>query len=303
MLRSLSRVVGLVVALGLVGEFGPSASQAQYGGGGGGFNPGFDPSMMPGFGYEFGPDVAPRSGKTPAPNPVLQLLALVNHPLVQEELKLTDDQKAKLKDLASKRAPAGTRKPSSGSSKAVATSSRPKSSGGSTTPGAISFHQKQLDDLLDADQRKRLEQISLQIDGPLAVAKPEVAKKINLSAAQLKQVRSIGVEMRNQLAELGPVNPPPGDKPPPGDEPAESEKTPDRVQFEQVREAAGARVMKLLKPTQKDAFNQLLGPTFEVAKLRTAPASTEGGGPETRPNAKPKSRGPLRKSGGRSASQ
>src|SRR4051812_26374927 len=96
MLRAQSRVLGL--ALALAGVFGPSAAHAQYGPGyggggyGGGYNPGFDPSMIPGFGYDFGTDVVPmpdRPGVTPAPNPVLQLLALVNSPAVQEDLKLT----------------------------------------------------------------------------------------------------------------------------------------------------------------------------------------------------------------------
>jgi hypothetical protein len=318
MLRDQSRVLGL--ALALAGAFGPSAAHAQYGGaygGGGGYggdfggyNPLFDPSMMPGFGYDFGPDGGPMPGKagvTPAPNPVLQLLALVNRPAVQEDLKLTDDQKVKLKDLASKRPAARASKPSSSSSKSAATSSRTKTSGGSNAQAAlaaIAALQKQLDDLLDAGQRKRLEQIALQVEGPLAVAKPEVAKKINLTAAQVKQVRSIIVEARNQLAQLGPPNPPPTDKPPAGGDPGQSDQPPDRAQFEQVRQAAGGRVMEVLKPAQKDAFKQLLGPPFDVARLRAAPAPADAASPESRPNAQPqpKSRGPLRKPGGLSPS-
>jgi hypothetical protein len=298
MLRAQSCVLGL--ALALAGVFGPSAAHAQYGPGygggggyGGGYNPGFDPSMIPGFGYDFGPDVVPmpgNAGATPAPNPVLQLLALVNSPAVQEDLKLTDDQKAKLKGLASKRP--------------AATSSRTKTSGGSNAQAAraaIAAQQKQLDDLLGADQRKRLEQIALQVEGPLAVSKPEVAKKINLTTGQVKQVRSIVVEARNQLAQLGPPTPPPTDKPGAGGDPGQSNQPPDRAQLEQVRQAAGTRVMEVLKPAQKDAFSQLLGPPFDVAKLRAAPA--DAGSPKSRPDAQPKSRSPLRKPGGSSPSQ
>jgi hypothetical protein len=295
MLRAQSRVLGL--ALTLAGALGTSAAHAQYGGGyGGGFggyNPLFDPSMIPGFGY----DVVPTRGKpgaTPAPNPVLQLLALVNHPAVQEDLNLTDDQKAKLKDLASKRPAAGTRKPGSGFGKSAATSGRAKTSGGSNSQAAraaIASQQKPLDDLLSADQRKRLEQIALRVEGLLAVARPEVAKKINLSAAQVKQVRSIVVETRNQLAQLGPLNPPPG-----GD-PGQSDQPPDRAQFEQLQQAAVARVTEVLKPAQKDAFNQLLGPPFDVARLRDAPAPADAASPTSRPNAprQPRSRGAPRK--------
>jgi hypothetical protein len=310
MLHAQSRVLALAVAL--AGAFGPSAAHAQYGagygggGGYGGYNPNFDPSMMPGFGYDFGPDVVPMPGKAgvpPAPNPVFQLLALVNRPAVQEDLKLTDDQKAKLKDLASKRPAAGASKAGSGSSKSAAPSSRTKTSGGSSAQAALATLQKQLDDLLDAGQRKRLEQIALQVEGPLAVTRPEVAKKINLTAAQIKQARSIVGEARNQLAQLAPLNPSTTDKPPAGGDPGQSDQPPDRAQFEQVRQAAGARMMEVLKPAQKDAFNQLLGPPFDVARLRAAP--TDAVSPESRPNAQPepKSRGQLRKPGGLNPSQ
>jgi hypothetical protein len=232
---------------------------------------------------------------------------LLRHPLVQEDLKLTDDQKGKLKDLDFKRPAGGKGKSGSGSGKATTPSSRTKASGGANAPGvsaAVTAQQKQIDDLLDADQRKRLEQITLQVEGPLAVARPEVAKKINLSAVQLKQVRSIGAEMRNQLAELGPPSSAPTEKAAPGGDTGAADKSPDPAQIEQVREAAGARVLKVLKPAQKDTYNQLLGPTFDVAKLRatSTPAGTESASPEGRPKGQPKSRGPLRKSGGRNPS-
>jgi hypothetical protein len=305
--RAQSCILGL--ALALTGAFVPSVAHAQYGGGyGGGFNPGFDPSMMPGFGYDFGPDVAPTPGKpggNPSPNPVQQQLALVNHPAVQQELNLTDDQKAKLKDLASKRpavpAAAGARKPGPGSSKSATGSSRTKTPGGSNAQAAraaATSQQKQLDDVLNADQRKRLDQIVLQFEGPLAVARQDIAKKINLSSAQVKQVRSIVVEARTQLAQLGPVIPPPAA------DPGQPDQSPERAQFEQVRQAAeqlqqaaAASVTEVLKPAQKDAFNQLLGPTFDVSKLRDTPAPADASSSKSRPNGQPqpKSRGPARK--------
>ena len=310
MLRARSRVLGL--ALALAGAIGPAAAHAQYGGGYGGsggyggYDPGFDPSMMPDFGYDYG--TMPRKpGASPAPDPGLQLLALVNRPTVQDDLKLTADQKVKLKDLASKRPAAGASKPGSGTSKSAAKSSRTKSTGvadAKAARAAIASQQKQLHDLLNAGQRKRLEQIALQVEGPLAVARPEVAKKINLTAAQVKQVRSIAVETRNQLVQLGPLTPPPTDKPPDAGDEGQSGQPPDRARFEQVRQAAGARVMEMLKPAQKNAFHQLLGPTFDVAGLRAAAAPAEAESPQSGPTTPPpRSRGPLRKPGGRDPSK
>jgi hypothetical protein len=303
MLRALARILGL--ALVLVGAFGPSAAHAQYGGGygGGGGDFGFDPTMIPGF-FDFGPDVVPvpgSRGANPAPNPIFQLLALVNHPAVQDDLRLTDGQKAKLKDLAAKRPAAGARKPGSGSGKSAAPSGRAKTSGGSNATAAraaVTALQKQLDDLLNADQRKRLEQIALQVEGPLAVARPEVAKKINLSAAQVKQVRAIAAEARDQLAQLGPINPAPGGDPGLSDQPAARARFEQaRQDADQLRQDAAARVTEVLKPAQKDSFDQLLGPPFDVAKLRAAPSPADAASPKSRPNAppQPRSRGPLRK--------
>jgi hypothetical protein len=292
------KTLALVASLTLVfaALLGPSAAHAQYGGGYGGGGGGDD------FVYDYGPDIAPMPGKpraTQAPNPVLQLLALVNHPAVQDELKLTDDQKAKVKDLASKRTAARARKPGSGSSKPAASSSSAKTSDGSNAPavGASgSSLPKPLDDLLDADQRKRLGQIALQVEGPLALARPDVAKKINLSAAQVKKVQTIVVETRNQIAQLGAPTTPPTDKPDPGADPGRPDQPPDRAQVDGLRQAAGARVTdEVLKPAQKEAFNQLLGPPFDVAKIRNAPADAVSAKSRPKGKSQPKSRGPVRK--------
>jgi hypothetical protein len=63
-------------------------------------------------------------------------------------------------------------------------------------------------------------------------------------------------------------------------------------------------VMEVLKPAQKKAFQQLLGPPFDVAGLRTAPAAADAATPKSGRSTPPPpgSRGPSRKSRGRAPS-
>jgi hypothetical protein len=233
--------------------------------------------MVLGFGYDVGPMPAKR-GATPAPNPVLPLLTLVNQPTVQEDLKLTDDQKTALGELASKYAgeahPSGAGSPNS---KSAATSARKRSSGGSSAQAAraaLASQRKRLDDVLKADQRKRLEQIGLRVEGPLAIARAEVAKKVNLSGAQVKQVRAIVLDTRDQLAQLAQHDPSPQERPQADGDEGPSDPSPDLAAFEKIRQEASDRVMEVLKPAQKDAYKQLLGPPFDIAQLSaTAPAA------------------------------
>jgi hypothetical protein len=243
------------------------------------------------------PQMPGKPRATAPPNPGLRLLALVNHPTVQAELKLTDDQKTKLKDLASKRPAAGARKPGSSSGKPAAGSNSPKTKAGpNAQPAAtVSPLQAQIDDLLDADQRKRLAQIALQVEGPLAVGRPDVAKKINLSAAQVKKVQAIAAETRNQIAQLGPIKPPPIDQPEPGGEQVQKNQSAEQPTLEQIQQDASTRVTEVLKPAQKEAFDQLLGPAFDVAKIRNEPLSADALSGKARSKGKSKPRGTPRK--------
>lgn len=55
--------------------------------------------------------------------------------------------------------------------------------------------------ILTAKQIQRLNEIALQIEGPTAVAKPEIATKINLSPSQRTQVQMIVAQMKEALTQ------------------------------------------------------------------------------------------------------
>jgi Spy/CpxP family protein refolding chaperone len=122
---------------------------------------------------------------------------------VQKELKLTDSQKTKLKTLESrlnqKRRQAFARmqdeEPDPGKMR--------------TAMEAIRREQeKGIGEILDKTQKARLAEIELQRDGLLALAKPEIAKKLKLTSNQSEQVQKIIDDMRQSQRALMP--PPPG---------------------------------------------------------------------------------------------
>src|SRR5262245_38866898 len=77
--------------------------------------------------------------------------------------------------------------------------------------------------ILDKSQKNRLSEIELQREGLLAVAKPDVAAKLKLTASQSEKVKFIIDEMRQAQREAMPAPPGgfrgPGEGPPPGDGP------------------------------------------------------------------------------------
>ncbi len=375
-------VILLLSPLPLAHAQNPSGEAGQgrpgFGPGGPG-GPGFGPGG-PGFGPG-GPGFGPGGPGFGPGGPGFGSLFLVNIPAVQDDLKLTEEQKTKIKDLnetlarkrreafpnmrgpgadrglgggpggppnpgggagGGQRPPGAQRKGAAGEGRDPGNlgEGRPAPGGqgrGPVGPGgpgfgpggpgvgrvdfqammtAMAAQRKETEDelakILDERQRTRLEQIALRQEGPLAVARPEIAKRIDLSAAQSKQIQSIVTKMRSEQAQLRqgfrpPFGPPNEEGGPPNFDPQAM-----RAQFEQMRQASEAiekkavsQVAKVLKPSQKDAFNKLLGEPFDVSKLTPnvggrlggpPGAPSEPGGPGPGPVA-PAS-GPRRRPGG-----
>ena len=57
-------------------------------------------------------------------------------------------------------------------------------------------NEQAISQVFEPRQRKRLEQIALQIEGPFALAKPEIAVRVNLSPEQLEEIQTILGEMK-----------------------------------------------------------------------------------------------------------
>jgi hypothetical protein len=197
-----------------------------------------------------------RLGTMVPQTPITVLMA----PAVQKELKLTDAQKTKVYDLAL----------TSGQKQrdlfqAVLFS-------GGTSPQALLMARDQLrgeneqaiDRILEPKQQERLEQIVLQLEGPLAVSRPKVADRLRLNDRQREVVqatmmqlqvgqRQLNMAARRQAVQLNQLDP---------------------SQFGQVREAmsrlrdeAVKQISKVIDAKQKAQFNKMLGEPFDLARL------------------------------------
>jgi hypothetical protein len=219
------------------------------------------------------------------PGGVDQVAALLNRE-VQAELKLTDEQKVQASRLIPEavRAFAVLRQtpyPPAGSPEALlAAGYRFREETG-----------KAVARVLTPQQLARFDQILLRIEGPVAVARPEIARKLNLSRDQAAQVQGVVLDLivaAHRLWSHGPgvpvIDP---------DDPGAAS----RAIAKQFRETAGARIALILNARQKAAFNALLGPPIDLSKIDRdldAPA------PEVLPAAKagPRPRrGPARAKG------
>ncbi len=146
---------------------------------------------------------ARSQGPATAPPPVIggpDGPPLVMVDAVQEDLKLTDKQREKLKELrlamAQRRRAAFNQRDEQG-----------------FDPQAImaemhTFRRTQdaaVARILDKDQKARLAQIELRREGLLAVARHDVATKLKLSAAQSRKVKEIVDGMRKTVAQTMPI--------------------------------------------------------------------------------------------------
>lgn len=156
-------IVAMVSQVALAQDQGQG--QGRRGRGGGGF-----------MGGMFGPPTAGR---------------LIGAKEVQEALKLTEDQKTKI-DKITEDSRAATRELFQG--------------GGPPDRDKMVELSKEtsnkINEVLDAGQQKRLTGILIQVAGPAAIADPAVAKELNITEDQKKELQSVREEARSELEKL-----------------------------------------------------------------------------------------------------
>ena len=145
--------------------------------------------------------------------------------------------------------------------------------------------------VLEPRQRKRLEQIALQIEGPFALAKPEIAARVNLWPEQLEEIQGILGQMKDsqsqlwqdQLGRLRAADP--------GGVPKAAGKKEDKSQREQretaqldqmskdsdtVRAGVIRQIGRVLTRRQRAAFEKMLGEPFDLTRLGPESTSVPG---------------------------
>ena len=199
-------------------------------------------------------------------------ILVVSNKDLQEELKLTDEQKAKLKVLADKQAESfkgggGFKKGEFDKEKfAEVLKERAKLN---------EEIKKSVEDTLTADQKKRLQQIGRQAQGVRAFTNEEVAADLKLSDDQKTKIKGIVDEYNKDVREIGGFGGGKGgfkkgdfDK----EKLAENQK-----KREKLSKAAVADIEDVLTADQRKQWKEMTGAPFDTAKLRTGFGGFGGG--------------------------
>jgi len=213
-------------------------------------------------------------------------LGIVMRAEVQKELKLSEDQVSKLKKLLGQRGQRpggrggdggqggpppmdggqGGPPPMDGGQGGPppmngGQGGRPPMGGGQGGPGGRADQaklEKDIKAILTETQFARLKEIALQQEGPMALAKEDVAAKIGLSDEQKEKIQDILESGRESMP-----RPEPGERP-------------DFQAMESARKKIGDEVLAVLTTDQKAKWKAMLGKEFKLARPTGGPG---GGGP------------------------
>jgi hypothetical protein len=195
------------------------------------------------------------------PTSTARLAAL---PEVETELKLTDDQKSKIKAI----------------SEQLVTDTRGLFGGGGD-PSETREKMEQLnkdasakvDAVLDATQQKRMQQIEIQVNGAGALNNPAVADQLKLTDDQKKQLaeaRDANFQtIRDAMGDMGSMS-----------------REERQAKGAEMRKAADEKLLAVLTDQQKTEFEALKGAplTIDLSQLRRGFGRGGGGGGGNRAN-------------------
>ena len=173
--------------------------------------------------------------------------SLVGIEQVRKELKITDDQKSKLEEIQKKQTAArrelfsGLRDLPREEQRAKFTESRGKFE---------ELNKKftaQTNEVLNADQKKRLQEITIQVRGSSALSSADVAKALGLSDDQKKKLTVVNADYRTKSREL-----------------FQGDREGRREKFAALRKENGEKLLAVLNAGQKEKFEKMKGKKFEL---------------------------------------
>jgi len=166
------------------------------------------------------------------------MVGLLRSPQVQQELKLTDQQKQQLEQLGEQ-----WREKMRGLRDLPPEERRQKGE------GMRAEVEKQLATILNEQQMKRLKQIALQVEGYAALERPEIADQVGLTKEQRQKIRDIlrqAGEKRREAFQQGQ-----------GDRQAAFQR------MREIRQWVDGEIEKLLTAEQKKKWQELIGEPFK----------------------------------------
>jgi Spy/CpxP family protein refolding chaperone len=162
---------------------------------------------------------------------------------VQKELKLTEDQTAKVKEFLEK----------TGTKMREAFQSQDQEKIQEVRKEVAQETEKFLKETLKEDQAKRLKQIQRQVTGPNAFSDEDVAKELKLTDEQKEDIKKINDDLgaaRKEAFQGGGFADP--------DKRAETQK-----KLANLQKEAMDKITKMLTPEQKKAWKEVTGEPFE----------------------------------------
>ena len=170
-----------------------------------------------------------------APETTTAQLLLLRQKSVQKELKLTDDDAKRIMEF--------TNKESDEYGKALKLAAKERTAKFNELEMA---NKKFLEDNLSADQRKRLEQITLQVTGVYQLGRPEVVKALNLTEEQQTKFEEMQKEARKALEEII----------------TSTERAGKTEKLAKLREETSKKIMAALTDEQKAKVREIVGEPF-----------------------------------------
>jgi Spy/CpxP family protein refolding chaperone len=182
-------------------------------------------------------------------------LMLLTQKSVQDELKVTADQVQKIQDLQAKQ-----RESSQGLRDLSREERRQK------MQEMAKANEQALAGILNPEQSKRLQQISLQLRGAAAFADPKVADALNLTDEQKQKIQTIQQDARNSMRELR----------------QSGNREEARQKGQEIRKDSLAKVMNILTDEQKAKWKDLTGESFKGEMQFQRPGRQRPGGNQNR---------------------
>jgi hypothetical protein len=174
---------------------------------------------------------------------------IISRDKVQEELKLSGDQKQKLRETMTGHIQATMEVVQK--LKELTAGEREKEMQSHRREAGEGFSAS-LKEILTADQLKRLRQLQLQHDGPGALGRPEVRQELNITDGQLRQFMGVIAEMQKQIEPLM--------------KEAQSGGNPQEIRPKviKIRKEHEAKLEALLSAAQRKQWKDMLGKPVDV---------------------------------------
>jgi len=186
---------------------------------------------------------------------------LLNNKSVQEELKLTSDQIEKISKHAQE---VGARRREEFQKLQDLPEGERREKAQALMRTAREENRKLTQEIFTPEQRRRFEQIEVQVRGTEALNDPEIQEKLKLTGDQKEKIRGINEEARSKFRE--------------NMEAAGGDFQSAREKNQAARREAQEKVNALLNDDQKATWKELTGAAFEIRFEPPQPRSERPGG-------------------------